>query len=122
MTKTKVLIVEDEASIAQMYAFKLENNGFLVKKAVNGKEGLELAKSWLPDVILLDIMMPAMTGDKMLAKLRETDWGADIKVIILTNVSRSEAPSVLRYLNVDQYIVKAHSTPSEILTIINGMG
>lgn len=118
MTKTKVLIVEDHASIADMYALKLENDGFAVKKAGNGKIGLEVGKSWQPELILLDLMMPVMSGEKMLEKLRSTDWGAKIKVIVLTNVSRSEAPSILRYLNVDGYVVKAHSTPGEILKII----
>jgi DNA-binding response OmpR family regulator len=118
MAQTKVLIIEDEESIAEMYALKLETSGFLVNKAPNGRIGLGVAKAWKPDIILLDLMMPVMSGDKMLAKLRETKWGAEIKVIILTNISRSEAPSILRYLNVEQYVIKAHSTPSEVCDIV----
>ena len=118
MANQKILIVEDEESIREMYAFKLKSTEFEVKTAVNGRAGLEVAKSWLPDLILLDIMMPIMPGDKMLEYLRESNWGADIRVIILTNISKSEAPSVLRFLNVDRYIVKAHTTPSEVLKLI----
>ncbi len=63
--------------------------------------------------------MPVMNGDEMLEKLRQTDWGSKIRVIILTNISRDEAPKNLGLLNVDRYIVKAHHTPQQVLDIIN---
>jgi DNA-binding NarL/FixJ family response regulator len=62
--------------------------------------------------------MPEMNGDEMLIKLREHEWGADMRVIILTNISRDEAPSVLRFLYVDRYIVKAHYTPSQVIETV----
>jgi hypothetical protein len=55
----------------------------------------------------------------MLEKLRATDWGSSIRVIILTNLSKDEAPHKLRFLNVDRYIVKAHFTPAQVLSTIN---
>lgn len=108
-------IVEDEPAINEMYRMKLVMSGFSVVTASNGVEGLEIAKKHRPDLILLDIKMPVMSGDEMLQKLRETDWGADIPVIILTNISRDEAPHSLRLLNVKKYIVKAHYTPSQVI-------
>jgi DNA-binding NarL/FixJ family response regulator len=54
----------------------------------------------------------------MLQELRSYDWGADIRIIILTNISKSEAPHALRFLSVDRYVVKAHSTPSQIVEIV----
>jgi hypothetical protein len=60
-----------------------------------------------------------MAGDEMLEKLRQTDWGASIRVIVLTNISRDEAPRSLGLLNVDRYIVKAHHTPQQVLEIVN---
>lgn len=54
----------------------------------------------------------------MLTKLRKEAWGANVRVIILTNISKNEAPSELRFLNVDRYIVKAHTTPSEVVKCI----
>lgn len=116
--KQKILIVEDEQTIRDMYVFKLESSNYSVKTAVNGKLGLEIAENWHPDLILLDVMMPVMSGDKMLEKLRGLGWGASIRVVILTNLNKSEAPTILRFLSVDRYIVKAHSTPTEVVRVI----
>ena len=119
MNKQKILIVEDEVAIAHMYQFKLEQSGYEVACAYNGAEGLELAEQIKPDLILLDLRMPIMSGDDMLEKLRTTDWGAGIRVIILTNISKDEAPSKLRFLNVDRYVVKAHHTPTQVVQIVH---
>ena len=116
--KPKVVIVEDEAAIRQMYATKLSLEGFDVHTAEDGREGLRVIKKNLPDIILLDLRMPHMSGDEMLAKLRATDWGARTRVIILTNLSRNEAPGSLRYLQVDRYVVKAHYTPAQVVAIV----
>jgi hypothetical protein len=59
-----------------------------------------------------------MSGDEMLEKLRATDWGSSIRVVILTNISKDEAPKNLRFLHVDRYVVKAHHTPTQVLEII----
>lgn len=115
MPKQKVLVVEDEASIREMYVFKLQSHDYDIMTAPNGKEGLQVAEKWQPDIILLDLRMPIMSGDKMLEILRNKEWGSEIRVIILTNISKSEAPSMLRFLNVDRYIVKAHTTPTEVI-------
>ncbi len=118
-----IAVIEDEPFIQEMYKLKLELSGFSVTTASNGEEGLKIIKKRKPDLILLDIKMPVMSGDEMLQKLRETDWGSDIPVIILTNISRDEAPHNLRLLNVKKYIVKAHYTPSQVIeeikTILN---
>jgi DNA-binding response OmpR family regulator len=118
---TKVLIVEDEIQIAKMYQFKLETNGFSVQCAFNGRDGLEVAEKFRPDLILLDLMMPIMDGAEMLKQLRGKKWGANVKVIVLTNISRDEAPSDMRLLGVDRYIVKAHYTPSQVFDIVNSV-
>lgn len=114
----KILIVEDDPAIRSMYEIKLQGQGYEVQTADNGQKGLELSKSFLPDLILLDILLPNMDGDEMLQKLRETQWGASIRVIILTNISKSEAPASLRLLHVDRYVVKAHHTPTQVAEIV----
>ncbi len=118
MDKPKIVIVEDEVSIRHLYETKLKLDGFEVRTARNGVEGLQVAQDFAPDLILLDLRMPEMSGDEMLAKLRSEDWGASIRVIVLTNISRDEAPSSLRFLNVDRYIVKAHYTPAQVTEIV----
>lgn len=115
----KITIVEDDQPIAQMYKFKLESAGFKISLAHDGQEGLEVIQKETPDLILLDLRMPVMTGDEMLEKLRQTDWGSSIRVIVLTNISRDEAPRSLSLLNVDRYIVKAHHTPQQVLDVIH---
>lgn len=119
MQKAKIVIVEDERPIATMYDMKLRASGFDVRVAYDGKAGYDLCQAEQPDLVLLDLKLPEMMGDAMLQKMRETDWGSDTLVIILTNVSKDEAPSSLRFLNVDRYIVKAHHTPSQIVDIVN---
>lgn len=113
-----ILIVEDETAIREMYTFKLSKSGFTVYTATDGEEGLAACEQHRPALVLLDIKMPVMSGDVMLEKLRKTAWGAQTKVIILTNISRDEAPHNLRFLNVDRYIVKAHHTPAQVLDVV----
>ena len=110
----KIAIIEDDQAISQMYRIKFEAEGFEVETAANGKLGLELIEKMRPQIILLDLMMPEMNGDEMLAKMRTTDWGKNTKVIILTNVGEQEAPEQLKDLQVSAYIVKAEMTPKQV--------
>jgi DNA-binding response OmpR family regulator len=82
----KIAIIEDDRAISQMYRIKFEAEDYEVETAENGVIGLELIKTMKPDIVLLDLMMPEMNGDEMLRKLRESDWGKKVKVIILTNI------------------------------------
>ncbi|MBP9820704.1 response regulator [Candidatus Saccharibacteria bacterium] len=114
----KIAIIEDDQAISQMYRMKFEAEGFIVETAENGKFGLELAKEMKPNIILLDLMMPEMNGDKMLDQMRKTTWGKDIKVIILTNMGEQEAPTGLKELNVEDFIVKAEMTPRQVADLV----
>jgi|SRR5665647_232514 len=115
---TKIAIIEDDQAIAQMYRFKFEAEGYTVETAENGVFGLELAKSMKPDIILLDLMMPEMNGDEMLAKLRETTWGKNIKVVILTNKGEQEIPPSVKELGVSAVILKADMTPRQVSELV----
>ena len=98
---------------------KLEREGFDVVVASNGEEGLKVVEDSKPDIILLDLMMPIMGGAEMLAHLRSVAWGSSIRVVVLTNISKDEAPQALRFLHVDRYIVKAHHTPGQVISIVH---
>ena len=114
----KIAIIEDDLAIAQMYRLKFEAEGYEAEVAENGRLGLELCQQMKPDMVLLDLMMPEMNGDEMLEKMRSTDWGKGIKVIILTNVGEQEAPEILKKLNVSAFIVKADMTPRQVADLV----
>lgn len=114
----KVAIVEDDPAIAQMYRIKFEAEGYDVDTAENGKLGLELIENMKPDIILLDLMMPEMNGSEMLAKLRATPWGKNIKVVVLTNMGEQEIPDEVKQLNVSAVILKADMTPKQVADVV----
>lgn len=114
----KIAIVEDDQAISQMYRIKFEAEGYVVDTAENGKLGLKLAENMKPDVILLDLMMPEMNGDEMLAALRKTTWGKSIKVVILTNMGEQEIPEEVKKLGVSAVILKADMTPRQVADLV----
>lgn len=118
MVMISVAIIEDDLAISQMYRIKFEAEGYRVETAANGVIGLKLAEEVRPDIILLDLMMPEMSGDEMLQKLRATSWGKDMKVVILTNMGEQEAPDIIRDLGVRKFIVKAEMTPRQVAEIV----
>ncbi len=120
MVFNKIVIVEDEIAIQQMYKFKLEASGYDVRTANNGLEGLKLIKKFKPSLILLDLKMPKMNGDEMLEKLRASyDQFDQTKIIILTNISYDEIPYNLRLQRLDRYILKVHYTPLQVVKIVD---
>jgi len=112
---TKIAIIEDDAVINQMYRMKFEADGFDVQVADNGKTGIALVETFQPDIILLDLQMPEMTGEEALSHIRPKDWGKKIPVIILTNLGIEESPKSLRDFDISSYIVKAELTPSQVV-------
>ena len=114
----KIAIIEDDAAISQMYRIKFESAGYSVETADNGKVGLEMLEKFRPAIVLLDLMMPEMNGDEMLVELRKTEWGKNLKVIILTNMGEQEAPEIVKRLNVSDFIVKADMTPREVAELV----
>ena len=111
----KIVIIEDDQVINQMYRMKFEASGFDVATASDGASGIAIAEKSRPDIILLDLQMPRMTGDVALEKIRATSWGKQVPVFILTNVGKEEAPARLKDLGVERYIVKAELTPSQVV-------
>jgi len=112
------VVVEDDHDLRYLYQLKLQKEGFAVGIAADGQEGLEVIERLRPQIVLVDLRMPVMSGSEMLAKMRTYDWASNIRVIVLTNISKDEAPQVLRLLHIDRYIVKAHHTPSQVVAIV----
>ena len=115
----KAVVVEDDNDLQFLYKLKLEREGFEVFVAGNGIEGLEVIEAQRPHIVLLDLLMPIMSGSEMLAHLRSKRWGSEVRVIVLTNISKDEAPPALRFLHVDRYIVKAHHTPAQVVRLVH---
>ncbi len=114
----KVAIIEDDSAISQMYRIKFEAEGYDVETAENGKLGLALIENMKPDIVLLDLMMPEMNGQDMLEKLRETEDGQNMKVIILTNAGEQEIPEKVRQFNPVAVILKADMTPRQVADLV----
>lgn len=110
----KVLIIEDEQDIREAMAEAIKDAGYEVDTAVNGEIGLQKAFDTKPDLILLDLVMPIIDGHEVLRQLREDAWGKDAKVIVLTAMDRPFNVAMAHMSNVDDYIIKAHSTLEEV--------
>ena len=113
--KIKILLVEDDPFLLGMYGTKFEIEGFSVITADNGADGLEAADRERPDIILLDIVLPRMNGLEVLAKLKADKATAGIPVIVLTNLNQRDEIERGVSLGADDYLVKAHFSPAEVV-------
>lgn len=119
MDKKKILTVDDDFNITRLLKFKLNKEGFDVLEAHNGEEALKIAASFKPDLILLDIMMPKMTGWEVNKKLREDSKLKNIPVIMVTAVSQlNEQLKSLKAEGVRDYIKKPFDF-SELTSTVN---
>ncbi len=112
---TKILIAEDEADIRELVAFSLTNlGGYQVVKAKNGLEAVELAQQEMPDLILMDVRMPQMTGYEACAKLKENPATQDIPVVFLS--AKGQEQEIQQGINVGaiEYILKPFA-PDDLL-------
>ena len=113
--KQTVLIVDDDEFLLEMYALKFKEEGFTVEIAETGKDALTKIESVKPDVVLLDVVLPEMDGFAVLQKMRpEKKSGLPI-IVLLTNLSQKDDTERGMRLGADDYVVKAHFTPSEVV-------
>ncbi|OGG06133.1 hypothetical protein A2872_04140 [Candidatus Gottesmanbacteria bacterium RIFCSPHIGHO2_01_FULL_42_12] len=110
----KILVFEDDKAMAKLYQVELTTKGFMVETAGDGVEGTEKAESFLPDLILLDIMMPKQNGIDTLKKLRENPKFKDIPVLMLTNFGQESLVKEAFSAGATDYIFKYQSTPAEV--------
>ncbi|MDP3244914.1 MAG: response regulator [bacterium] len=111
--KMKILLAEDDTFLAGIYAAKFEQAGFTVVLAADGEAGLKAAQKELPDIILLDILMPKMDGFEVLENLKKNDKTKSIPVILLTNLGQREDVDKGLKLGAVDYLIKAHFMPHE---------
>jgi len=111
----KVLIVEDDPMILDMYVHKFEQEGFVVSSLDRGDKVVEIAEKDKPDIIMLDIIMPGLDGFSVLEALRNNSKTKDFKVVMLTNLGQDEDKEKGKKLGALGYIVKSTKTPGEVV-------
>ena len=110
----KILLVEDEFKVSKIYREHLERAGYNVFVAHDGQEGLMMAKNSLPDIILLDIIMPVMDGIEMLKKLKADSGLASIPVVILTNLDTTEGVEAALKAGGTNYLIKSNYSLAQL--------
>lgn len=116
----KILLVEDDFYISDIYETTLVKAGFNVKKVADGEAALREVKTFRPDLVLLDIMIPGVDGLEVLKQLRSVQEYKDVHslVVMVTNLAQSEMAEEARRLGADGYIIKANIKPSELVATI----
>jgi CheY-like chemotaxis protein len=118
--EVRVLFIEDDPTVAQMYKLKLELDGYQVTMAKDGEEGLELASEVRPDIIFLDIRLPKMDGFAVLERLRSNEQTRHIPVVILSNYGERELVERGLKLGALEYLIKSQTTPANLSRGVEG--
>ncbi len=115
IAKPRILLVEDDLALAAAYKIRLEAESFDVRHCPNGEEAMQTALDYRPDLILLDLMMPRISGFDVLDILRNTPNTANIKIIILTALSQQSDQQRAKELGADEYLVKSQAVVSDVV-------
>ena len=110
----KILIIEDDKILLEMYKDKFVNDGFAVETALDGKEGIEKMRSFLPNVVILDLIMPKVSGFEVLKMVKQDKVLSTIPLIVLTNIY-TDAEDMVKNWGVDYYLLKSDYTPETIV-------
>ncbi len=111
----KILLVEDDDALANVYMMRLKAEGFDTHRVANGEDALETAKQLKPDLVLLDAMMPKVSGFDVLDILRNTPETANLKIIMLTALSQESDKERAQGLGVDDYLVKSQVVITDVI-------
>lgn len=117
--RQKIVIVEDNQALAEIYKTRLELLGYTCFIGYNGITGLYFIQTELPDLVLLDLMIPDISGGEVLERMRASNWGKEIKVLVISNLNESDAPANLRQLGIEDYIIKANMVEDSLDQAVN---
>lgn len=115
----RILLVEDDDALANVYLSRLEIEGFEVRRVANGEDALATTLNFKPDLILLDVMMPKVSGFDVLDILRNTPETSKVKIIMLTALSQDSDKDKAEALGVDDYLVKSQVVITDVIERIN---
>ena len=113
--RKRILLVEDDDALANVYLLRLQAEGFDVRRVANGEDALATALSYHPDLVLLDVMMPRVSGFDVLDILRNTPETSDLKVTMLTALGQESDMARAKALGVDEYLVKSQVVIADVV-------
>ncbi|MGH7196260.1 MAG: response regulator transcription factor [Candidatus Saccharimonadales bacterium] len=113
--KKKILLVEDDKALANVYISRLQLEGFDVQHVINGEDALSTALEYKPDLIVLDAMMPKISGFDVLDILRNTPETMNVRVIMLTALSQAKDKETAEKLGADDYLVKSQVVIGDVV-------
>jgi DNA-binding response OmpR family regulator len=116
MKTKKVLLVEDDPFLVDIYTTKLNEFGYSVITAFDGEEAIKKAEEEMPDLLLLDIVLPNVDGWEIIQKIKQNEKLKGLGIVILSNLGQKEEIEKGLKLGAMKYLVKAHHTPSEVAT------
>ncbi len=117
----KILLVEDDNFIIDIYVTKLKEVGFSVQSAVNGEDALAKIKQSRPDLVLLDIVLPQVTGFEFLQEIKSMPELKNVPVIVISNLGQKKEVEKGLSLGAAKYLIKAHYTPTEVVEEIRAV-
>lgn len=117
----KIVIVEDNVALADVYKTRLEAIGYICFVATDGIEALSIIERERPSLVLLDLMLPKLAGGQILSVMRGSDWGKDIKVLVISNLNEADAPIGLRALGIEDYAVKANLSNDQLDVMVDNI-
>jgi len=117
----KIVIVEDNASLADIYKSRLEILGYSCFVAFDGIAALTVIEKERPDLVLLDLMVPKIAGDQILETMRKSDWGHDTPVFIISNLNEADAPAGIRSMGIEGYAVKANLSNDQLDQLVEAI-
>ena len=110
-----ILLIEDDPLLIDIYSTKLKESGFEVTVAEDGEKGLRSLEGAMPNLVLLDIVLPKQNGWEVLSKIRQNDRFKGLKVVLLSNLGQKEEIEKGLSLGADRYLIKAHFTPTQVV-------
>jgi len=117
----KILVIEDDKFLRELMTEELKREGFFVVSVIDGEEGLEKIPQEIPDLVLLDLILPGIDGFEVLKRIKENPSISKIPVIILSNLGQKDNIDKGMNLGATDYLIKAHFTPREIIAKVKTM-
>jgi DNA-binding response OmpR family regulator len=117
----RLVIVEDNVALAEIYKTRMEILGYTCSIATDGEQALRLIEQVKPQLVLLDLMVPKVAGDQILERMRASEWGKDIKVLIISNLNEADAPAGLREQGIEGYVVKANLQNDDLDRLVDSI-